>query len=101
MAEVDVSDMILSSRHYHIFSLMYCTHTFEKVLQSNDSLIIPFYLRWKAMFGIAAIPSVLLGLGMAMCPESPRWLFQVFAWLHSVLLHNCILFPLCYLQSNQ
>nr|AAG00995.1 putative glucose translocator [Mesembryanthemum crystallinum] len=33
-------------------------------------------LWWRTMFGIAAIPSVLLALGMAMCPESPRWLFQ-------------------------
>lgn len=29
------------------------------------------------MFGIALIPSVLLALGMAFSPESPRWLFQV------------------------
>ncbi|KAJ8442485.1 hypothetical protein Cgig2_022368 [Carnegiea gigantea] len=32
--------------------------------------------RWRTMFGIAIFPSVLLALGMAMCPESPRWLFQ-------------------------
>ncbi|KAJ0692366.1 putative major facilitator, sugar transporter, major facilitator superfamily [Helianthus annuus] len=31
---------------------------------------------WRAMFGIAAIPSVLLALGMAFSPESPRWLVQ-------------------------
>lgn len=30
------------------------------------------------MFGIAVVPSVLLALGMAISPESPRWLFQVF-----------------------
>ena len=30
------------------------------------------------MFGVAIIPSVLLGLGMIFSPESPRWLFQVF-----------------------
>jgi hypothetical protein len=29
------------------------------------------------MFGIAVIPSILLALGMAFSPESPRWLFQV------------------------
>ncbi|KAK9683189.1 hypothetical protein RND81_10G122100 [Saponaria officinalis] len=33
-------------------------------------------LWWRTMFGIATIPSILLALGMAMCPESPRWLFQ-------------------------
>lgn len=33
-------------------------------------------LWWRTMFGIAIVPSVLLALGMAMCPESPRWLFQ-------------------------
>ncbi|KAL3525476.1 hypothetical protein ACH5RR_013848 [Cinchona calisaya] len=33
-------------------------------------------LWWRSMFGIALIPSVLLALGMAFSPESPRWLFQ-------------------------
>ncbi|KAH7682581.1 Sugar/inositol transporter protein [Dioscorea alata] len=33
-------------------------------------------LWWRSMFGIAVIPSVLLALGMAISPESPRWLFQ-------------------------
>ncbi|KAK8474022.1 hypothetical protein V6N11_061745, partial [Hibiscus sabdariffa] len=32
--------------------------------------------RWRTMFGIAAVPSILLALGMAFSPESPRWLFQ-------------------------
>lgn len=39
------------------------------------------------MFGIAVIPSILLALGMAISPESPRWLVQVFfATLFSLLL---------------
>lgn len=29
---------------------------------------------WRWMFGLAAIPSALLGMGMAFMPESPRWL---------------------------
>lgn len=29
------------------------------------------------MFGIAVVPSILLAVGMAFSPESPRWLFQV------------------------
>ncbi|KAF7129365.1 hypothetical protein RHSIM_Rhsim10G0069000 [Rhododendron simsii] len=33
-------------------------------------------LWWRSMFGVALIPSVLLALGMAFSPESPRWLFQ-------------------------
>ncbi|KAH9623544.1 hypothetical protein KSS87_007484 [Heliosperma pusillum] len=33
-------------------------------------------LWWRTMFGIATVPSIFLALGMAMCPESPRWLFQ-------------------------
>ncbi|XP_021296404.1 plastidic glucose transporter 4 isoform X2 [Herrania umbratica] len=33
-------------------------------------------LWWRTMFGIAAVPSILLALGMAFSPESPRWLFQ-------------------------
>jgi len=37
------------------------------------------------MFGIAVVPSVLLALGMAISPESPRWLFQVF-------MHFCTIF---------
>ncbi|XP_039043832.1 plastidic glucose transporter 4-like [Hibiscus syriacus] len=31
---------------------------------------------WRAMFGIASVPSILLALGMAFSPESPRWLYQ-------------------------
>ncbi|KAF5748009.1 Plastid hexose transporter isoform 2 [Tripterygium wilfordii] len=33
-------------------------------------------LWWRAMFGISAVPAILLALGMSFCPESPRWLFQ-------------------------
>lgn len=29
------------------------------------------------MFGIALVPSLLMALGMAFSPESPRWLYQV------------------------
>ncbi|KAI5004396.1 hypothetical protein ZWY2020_031639 [Hordeum vulgare] len=31
---------------------------------------------WRTMFGISVVPSILLALGMAVSPESPRWLFQ-------------------------
>ncbi|XP_048230106.1 plastidic glucose transporter 4 [Ricinus communis] len=31
---------------------------------------------WRTMFCIAAVPAILLALGMAFSPESPRWLFQ-------------------------
>ncbi|RVW32356.1 Plastidic glucose transporter 4 [Vitis vinifera] len=31
---------------------------------------------WRTMFGVAVVPSILLALGMAFSPESPRWLFQ-------------------------
>ncbi|CAL5192912.1 unnamed protein product [Lathyrus oleraceus] len=31
---------------------------------------------WRTMFGIAVVPSILLALGMTICPESPRWLYQ-------------------------
>ncbi|KAG8373742.1 hypothetical protein BUALT_Bualt11G0056600 [Buddleja alternifolia] len=33
-------------------------------------------LWWRTMFGVAVVPSVLLALGMAFSPESPRWLYQ-------------------------
>ncbi len=29
---------------------------------------------WRWMFGLAAVPSALLGMGMVFMPESPRWL---------------------------
>ncbi|MBA0741845.1 hypothetical protein Gogos_014966, partial [Gossypium gossypioides] len=35
-----------------------------------------FFYRWRGMFGLAVIPSILLALGMTYSPESPRWLFQ-------------------------
>ncbi|CAL0299135.1 unnamed protein product [Lupinus luteus] len=31
---------------------------------------------WRTMFSISVVPSILLALGMAFSPESPRWLFQ-------------------------
>ncbi|GMH28023.1 hypothetical protein Nepgr_029866 [Nepenthes gracilis] len=31
---------------------------------------------WRTMFRIAVVPSFLLALGMALSPESPRWLLQ-------------------------
>lgn len=31
---------------------------------------------WRSMFGISIIPAILLALGMAISPESPRWLVQ-------------------------
>lgn len=31
------------------------------------------------MFGIAVIPAALLAIGMAYCPESPRWLYKVYS----------------------
>ncbi|CAN1758160.1 Plastidic glucose transporter 4, partial [Linum perenne] len=31
---------------------------------------------WRTMFSISAVPSILLALGMAFSPESPRWLVQ-------------------------
>ncbi|CAK9150689.1 unnamed protein product [Ilex paraguariensis] len=33
-------------------------------------------LWWRTMFALAVVPSVLLALGMAFSPESPRWLYQ-------------------------
>ncbi|KAI3462551.1 hypothetical protein Pfo_019214 [Paulownia fortunei] len=33
-------------------------------------------LWWRTMFAVALVPSVLLALGMAFSPESPRWLYQ-------------------------
>lgn len=40
------------------------------------------------MFGIAVVPSVLLVLGMAIAPESPRWLFQVFLQLSGIFFRR-------------
>ncbi|PHT56682.1 Plastidic glucose transporter 4 [Capsicum baccatum] len=53
------------------------------VLMIKDLVLNPLiylsrhsYVRWRTMFGISLIPSVLLALGMAFSPESPRWLYQ-------------------------
>ena len=31
---------------------------------------------WRYMFGVALVPALILGIGMFMLPESPRWLFE-------------------------
>jgi sugar porter (SP) family MFS transporter len=31
---------------------------------------------WRYMFGVALIPALVLGIGMFLLPESPRWLFE-------------------------
>ena len=31
---------------------------------------------WRWMFGLAVVPALALGIGMAFLPESPRWLLQ-------------------------
>jgi sugar porter (SP) family MFS transporter len=31
---------------------------------------------WRFMFGVALIPALVLGIGMFLLPESPRWLFE-------------------------
>lgn len=43
---------------------------------ANYSLgkLLPLKLGWRIMLGIAAIPSLLLALGILKMPESPRWL---------------------------
>lgn len=35
---------------------------------------LPLHLGWRLMLGIAAIPSLLLAIGVLRMPESPRWL---------------------------
>lgn len=34
------------------------------------------HLWWRTMFGISVVPPILMAFGMAISPESPRWLFQ-------------------------
>jgi hypothetical protein len=33
--------------------------------------------RWRVCFWVAAIPAILLALGMEFCAESPHWLYKV------------------------
>jgi hypothetical protein len=44
------------------------------------------------MFSISAVPAVLLALGMAFSPESPRWLFQVFFVVFNFLSKSLFIF---------
>ncbi|KAK8939286.1 Plastidic glucose transporter 4 [Platanthera guangdongensis] len=43
---------------------------------------------WRSMFGISIIPAILLALGMAISPESPRWLVQYYVALNSTLFQQ-------------
>ncbi|XP_077215434.1 polyol transporter 5-like [Tasmannia lanceolata] len=35
---------------------------------------LPEHINWRLMLGVGVVPSVLLGIGALMMPESPRWL---------------------------
>ncbi|EEF48257.1 polyol transporter 5 [Ricinus communis] len=35
---------------------------------------LPIHINWRVMLGLAAIPSILIGVGVIAMPESPRWL---------------------------
>lgn len=35
---------------------------------------LPSHINWRLMLGLAAIPSIVVGLGVMAMPESPRWL---------------------------
>lgn len=37
-------------------------------------LLAPVVHEWRWMFAVAAVPSMLFGVGMALLPETPRWL---------------------------
>ncbi|KAL5991099.1 putative polyol transporter 1 [Asimina triloba] len=37
---------------------------------------LPKHINWRMMLGVGAIPSVFLGLGVLVMPESPRWLIM-------------------------
>lgn len=72
---------ILEYKKYSSFLIL--SFTYECF--GSDDFIPPLlfilfnvFFRWRTMFGIAIVPSILLALGMAFSPESPRWLFQVF-----------------------
>ncbi|KAK1355840.1 hypothetical protein POM88_049096 [Heracleum sosnowskyi] len=57
-----------------INQLFICVGIFAAMVAGVPLASNPLWRR--TMFGIAAIPSVLLAVGMAISPESPRWLFQ-------------------------
>lgn len=71
-----------------LFSLIYALALMcflVRILFFLFSSLLYIIFRWRTMFGLAAIPSILLALGMGLSPESPRWLFQVF--LHDYISH--------------
>lgn len=35
---------------------------------------LPSHLNWRLMLGLAAVPAIIIGLGVVAMPESPRWL---------------------------
>lgn len=37
---------------------------------------MPRTYNWRISMGLAAAPSLLMGIGLAMLPESPRWLLE-------------------------
>jgi SP family arabinose:H+ symporter-like MFS transporter len=50
------------------------------VVGALSSIIVSYFLshtgNWRAMFGYELVPVILFSVGLAIVPESPRWLFE-------------------------
>ncbi|KAK4710222.1 hypothetical protein R3W88_004735 [Solanum pinnatisectum] len=42
----------------------------------STGILLGYLIGWRIMLGLAAIPSVFLGIGILRMPESPRWLIM-------------------------
>lgn len=88
-----VSFMLIFRLSFSVFMFF----NFIFFMEDQESFVVAqsflfYFLRWRTMFGISVVPSVLLALGMAISPESPRWLFQVFLQLSGIFCCGSIKF---------
>lgn len=71
-----IAEIAPASRRGALVSLNQLMITIGILLSYIVGVIFTPIEGWRYMFGVALVPALVLGVGMFMLPESPRWLFE-------------------------